>query len=285
MSSSVGWKFLVSRRWLGYWSLLLVFSVVCALLGNWQFARRAEAQAEIARIDANYDATPAAMSELLPTRTEFDEAADKWTPVEVLGTYLKDEQLLVRNRPNSSQVGYEVLSPLKLASGDVFIVNRGWISAPDADSATAQIPDVPNGPVRVIARLKAGEPTISGRIAEENTVGTINLEQIESIVDTPTYTGAYGLLIEEDPAAQHGKLSDRPERDEGPHLSYALQWYVFILIACIGVIYAARQEYRTLNPDNARTRAEDDRATRRRSRKGLSDAEDEDALLDAQQTK
>lgn len=284
MTSSVGWKFLLSRRWLGYWALLLVFAVICAVLGNWQFARRAEAQAEIARIDANYDATPVAMSEVLHTRTEFDEAADKWTPIEIVGTYLKDEQLLVRNRPNSSQVGYEILSPLKLDSGDVFIVNRGWISAPDADSATAQIPDVPSGVVSVIARLKAGEPTISGRIAEDNTVGTINLEQIESIIEAPAYTGAYGLLVEEDPAAQHGKLSDRPERDEGPHLSYALQWYVFILIACIGVIYAARQEYRTLNPENDRSRAEDDRATRRRARKGLTDAEDEDAFLDAQQT-
>ena len=50
-SQPVGWAFLRSRRWLGYFALLIVFSIACVLLGDWQFARRAEARAAGERID------------------------------------------------------------------------------------------------------------------------------------------------------------------------------------------------------------------------------------------
>lgn len=285
MTNATGWTFLYSKRWLGYWALLLVFSVVCVLLGNWQFSRRADARAEIARIDANYDASPVPLAEVVGSLDEFDEAADKWTPVTITGTYLEDQQLLVRNRPNSSQVGYEVLSPLLTPSGEVFVIDRGWIAGDGLAADAVDIPPVPSGTVEVIARLKASEPTIQGRIAEGNTVGTINLPQVAAIVGSPMYTGAYGLLVSEQPAGDTGLLSERPERDEGPHLSYALQWYVFIVIALLGVLYAAKQEYRTCNPDDQRSRNDAARGARRRERRGLSDAEDEDALLDAQQSR
>lgn len=277
-----GWKFLYSKRWLGYWALLLVFSIVCVLLGNWQFARRAEARSEIARIDENYDAPPVPLAEVILSRDAFNEAADKWTPVVLSGIYLDDQQLLVRNRPNSSKVGYEVLSPLQLATGDVFIVDRGWIAADGASTSNIDIPSVPAGTVTVVARLKAAEPTIEGRVAEGNTIGTISLTQIEEILGAPTYTGAYGILESETPSAESGVLAERPERDEGPHLSYALQWYVFIIIALLGLLYGAKQEYRTLNPDGLRTKEQDARAAQRKVRRGRSDAEDEDALIDAQ---
>lgn len=283
MTEPVGWTFLTSKRWLGYWALLLIFSVVCVLLGNWQFARRADARAEIARIDANYDAEPVALQEALTTPSAFDEDAQKWLPVTVAGVYLEQEQLVVRNRPNASEVGYEILAPLELDSGEVFIVNRGWIPASsDGSVAQVELPALPEGPVQVTARLKASEPTITGRVPELNSIGTINLDQVQSLIGVPTYTGAYGLLINEEPSADHGALAERPERDEGPHLSYALQWYVFIVIALLGTLYGARQEYRSLNPDSPRTRAQDERRSRRRARNGRSDAEDEDALLDAQ---
>lgn len=42
-----GWRFLYSRRWLGYYAMLLIFAIGCVLLSNWQFSRREEARAEI----------------------------------------------------------------------------------------------------------------------------------------------------------------------------------------------------------------------------------------------
>lgn len=285
LQNAPGWSFLRSPRWLGYWAMLAVFSIVCVFLGNWQFARRAEAQAEIARIDANYGAEAIPLAEALPTLDSYDPDRNKWQPVTVVGEYLQDDALLVRNRPNASKVGFEILAPLQLANGDVFVVNRGWIPAgDDPNDTTPTIPELPTGEVTVTARLMAGEPTIPGRTPVENTVGTLNLPEIESMLGLPVYTAAYGQLMSERPASEHGILPSKPERDEGPHLSYALQWYVFIVIALLGTLYGARQEYRALNPDSARTRAQDARAQARKRSRGLSDAEDEDAYLDAQET-
>lgn len=265
--------------------MIAVFSIVCVLLGNWQFARRAEARAEIARIDANFSAAPVPLAEALPTLDAYDLDRNKWQPVTVIGEYLEDEVLLVRNRPSASKVGFEILAPLRLESGDVFIVNRGWIAAgQNPDVPAESVPAVPSGEVTVTARLMAGEPTIAGRIPAKNTVGTINLPEIETIIGLPTYTGAYGQLITEEPSAEHGVLPSKPARDEGPHLSYALQWYVFILIALLGTLYGARQEYRALNPDSVRTQVRAGQAQARKRAKKLSDAQDEDAYLDAQES-
>ena len=284
MNERSQWGFLLSRRWIAYWSMLVIFSITCVILGNWQFQRRAEAQAEISRIDANYFADPIPLSSALPQREVFDEEELKWQPVEAIGTYLEDDQLLVRNRPRASEVGYEILAPLKLRDGSIFIVNRGWIPLQNDVALMDALPELPVGEVRVVARLKAGEPVIDGRISTEDTVGTIFLPEIASRLDGSLYEGAYGLLESESPASQTGALAPIPERDEGPHLSYALQWFVFIGIAVAGTIFGARMEHRSLYPNSSSVLAAYDRQRKRKTRKGNTDADDEDALLDAQES-
>jgi cytochrome oxidase assembly protein ShyY1 len=61
------------RRWGGYVALTIVFAIVCGLLSWWQWSRRVEAVDEIAKIEANYDAAPVALDDLLP---ELDSADD-----------------------------------------------------------------------------------------------------------------------------------------------------------------------------------------------------------------
>ena len=284
---SVGWSFLTSKRWLGYFAMLLVFSIACVWLGNWQFERRAEARAEIARLDANYGAPAVALSDEVPVIEAFDENVQKWRTAVVSGEYIGDP-FLARNRPGPAGVGSDLIRPLATSDGTIFFVNRGWVPVDgnDADSGAIQadeLPQPPEGPVEVEVRLRAGEPAVPGRTSSGNTVASIDLPELALLTDTVgnAYTGAYGMLISETPEGAHGTLPPRPERDEGPHLSYALQWYVFILIAAIGVGFAARQEYRGLNAGSSTVRAQDQRRDERKTRRGPSDADVEDAMLDA----
>ena len=280
-----GWRFALSKRWAGYLGLTITFAVVCSLLGQWQFDRRAQAQAEIARIDANYDSAPVAVATALPRLSSFT-VNQRWLPVTLTGRYLPELQQLVRNRPYNGRPGFEVLTPLLLESGTVFIVDRGWLSVGSRQDAPDVVPKAPSGEVTVVARLKAGEPLLSGRrtVAGSGQIPTINLAQLADLVNRPSYTGAYGLLASESvssPVLPAPSL--RPIRDEGPHLSYALQWYVFALLGFIGLGWALRQEYRAVNAEDPeeRERAEE-RARRRaeRSRREPSDSETEDAILD-----
>ena len=278
-----GWRFAFTRRWAGYLALTVVFAVICSALGMWQFARRAEARAEIDRIDANYDARAIPVSQALPTLDSFDED-QKWLPVLLVGTYLSSEELLVRNRPFGGRPGFEVLTPLLLTDGTVFIVDRGWVPTGEIQDAPDDVPAAPTGEVEVTARLKAGEPTLDSRTTVEGSgqIPTINLPQVAGMLDSPVYTGAYGLVASEDPEPASAPIASvRPERDEGPHLSYALQWFVFALLAFVGLGWALRQEYRLVNADDPDERERAEERARRKAARAPSDAETEDALLDA----
>lgn len=280
-----GWSFLRSRRWLGYYVLLLIFCIICVWLADWQFDRRAEARAEIARIDQNYDAPAIPLAEAVPDPAGFDEDALKWQTATVQGEYF-GAPFLARNRPGPEGVGSQLLQALRTDQGLVFIVDRGWVpvNGSEANTDTAwldRIPPAPTGPVAVDVRLRASEPQVAGRLSQGSTVASINLPELARVGGfDEAYTGAYGMLIRETPDAATGVLPEPPERDEGPHLSYALQWYVFILIAAFGVVYAARQEHRGLNAGSEAVLRQQRRAAARKARRGTTDAEEEDAFLD-----
>jgi cytochrome oxidase assembly protein ShyY1 len=275
------WRFALSWRWARYLALAVVFAIVCVCLGFWQLARRDTALAELDRIDTNYSAEPVPLAGELATLDAF-QIDQKWTPVTVTGTYLRDEELLVRNRPYNGGPGFEVLTPLQLENGDIFIVDRGWLPTGLNQDSPDEIPAAPTGTVTVEARLKPGEPTLPGRSAPAGQIATIQLDDIAAALDRPTYTGAYGLMITEDPApAERPVAATKPVRDEGPHLSYAFQWFVFALFGFLGLGYALRQEYRLVNEDDP---DEMERAEARRVKDAArtrTDAEVEDELIDS----
>jgi cytochrome oxidase assembly protein ShyY1 len=274
------WRFALTWRWVRYLLLAIAFAVACVLLCLWQLDRRNTALDELARVDSNYSSAAQPIDRVLPDPDAFD-IDDKWQPVTVTGTYLRDEQLLVRNRPNNGGPGFEVLTPLQLADGSVFIVDRGWLPTGRDQDSPDVVPEAPAGEVTVEARLKPGEPTLPGRSAPTGQVASIQLDDIAEALDRTTYTGAYGLMVTEDPApAERPMAASKPARDEGPHLSYAFQWLVFALFGFIGLGYALRQEYRTVNEDDPEemTRAEA-RRTKDAARK-RTDSEIEDALVD-----
>lgn len=275
------WSFLRSRRWAGYLALVVVFAIACCALGMWQFARRTEARAEIARIDANYDAQAIPVSDALPELDGFD-VDQRWQVVALSGEYLAGDEVVVRNRPGQGGSGYEVLTPMLLDDGSVFVVDRGWV-AQGSDGRPSEYAAPPAGPVDVEARLKAGEGQINGRTSAGDEFATIDLDELAGRLDEPTYTGAYGLLVQSGAdAAEPPIAATRPLRDEGPHLSYALQWFVFAIMGFIGLAWAANRERKAIAeasgvlPDRRRpVQRQVNRAQRRDS-----DADLEDGVLD-----
>ncbi|MBU6265387.1 MAG: SURF1 family protein [Actinomycetales bacterium] len=269
-----------SKRWLSYLLLTALFAGACIALSSWQFARRDEAKQEIARVLANYSAAPQPIESVLPQLDAFNQD-DKWIPVIVTGTYLPEEQLIVRSRPREQVAGVEVLTPLRTANGSVFIVDRGWLPANENPEDPYVIPEPPTGEVTVVARLKASEPNIPGRGMADGQIATIELPLIQEVLNAPTYTGAYGLLDSETPAPVEAEPLPalKPALDEGAHLSYALQWIMFGVLAFIGLGWAVRNELRIRNSE---TEAGQARAAAQASKRKARPTEEdiEDAILD-----
>lgn len=261
------------RRWGGYLALVIVFAVACGFLASWQWDRRTSAVAAIELVENNWDAPAVPLSSLVPELDDWS-AELTWRPVEVTGHYLHEHQLLVRNRVQNGQIGFEVLVPLLLEDGSVFVVDRGWVPTGSAQDDPDILPAAPDGEVTVVARLRAGEPTLPGRSAPDGQIATVHLPSVADAVDAASYTGAYGLRVSESPAPASAPLARaRPEADEGPHLSYALQWVAFAVLGFIGLGWAIRQERRAARED-------DEDEPRPAKKRKLSDAEIEDALID-----
>ncbi len=276
------WRFAFNRRWLGYLAFVVAFAIACAFLAIWQLARREEAQVEIELVESNWDRAPQPLDSVLTSLDSFD-ADSKWMPVELSGHYLTDEQLLVRGRPLAGVAGFEVLVPFELPDGTVFIVNRGWLPAGNEQDEPDIVPAAPTGELTVVARLKAGEPIVAGRSAPDGQVATIHLPTIADEIGAPMYTGAYGLLASESTAtATRPTAAIKPVPDEGPHLSYAFQWFVFGLLAFIGLAWALRQEFRHANASDPAEQARAAERARKAAARIPTDAQVEDALLDRQ---
>lgn len=275
------WSFAFSRRWFGYLGLAVVFAIACVLLSNWQLARLHEASSENTLVDANWSADPVDLAELLPTETTWDDELEYRTAT-ITGSYETDQQILVRNRPNNGNPGFEILTPLRLSDGTVFIVDRGWLPVGDAQDSPDVIPAPPSGEVTVTARLKPGEGRIDGRSAPAGQVATINLEDVGAILQQPMYSGAYGLLASETPAPGETRpvAAEKPVADEGLHISYAIQWVLFALMGFFGLFWAIRHEYRIRNADDPEVREAAERREARRLARPKSDADAEDELLD-----
>ncbi len=266
-----------AARWTGYVALAIVFAIACAFLSNWQFTRNEERSHQLALIAANYDAEPVPLADVIPTGSGF-AADDEWRPVRLTGTYLADDELLVRNRAHGGTSAFEVLVPLQLDDGRVLVINRGWVRPGRDRPEPDEVPAPPAGEVTVIARLKPGEPLpASGRSAPAGQVPTIHLPLVASLssAGAAVEEGAYGILVSEDPTpATAPEPLEPPAEDPGPHLSYAIQWILFAIMGFVFIWYVIRSERRARRED-----AETARPPRRRDR----DAEDEDAILDAAQ--
>ena len=261
------WRLAATRRWIGILGFTLAFAVACIGLGQWQFDRRASAQAAIALLDRNYAIPASSLSQVVETVGEFDPS-EKWRSVRVSGEY-DPAVLYVRTRSGAGGIGFEQLALLAQADGTVFVVNRGWVPANGDNSAPAETPAPPLGPVTVTAHLVPGEQHIVGRDAPAGQIATIHLAAIDELSEGNVYQGWYGRVQTESPAADTGSPWVRPVLGEGPHLSYALQWYVFAAMGFFGYGWALRKEHRG------------DAVPTPKARKRASDEDIEDRALDA----
>jgi cytochrome oxidase assembly protein ShyY1 len=270
-------------RWRRSLVLAIAFAVGCGLLSWWQFSRRAETAEANALITANASAPAAQLTDLVRSRTAYGPDV-QWRTVQVQGTYLTRDQLLVRNRVDpDGDPGFEVLTPFRLADGTVFVLDRGWVSIGTKQDRPDSVPAAPSGAVTVLARLQGNEGPLAGRTAPPGEIPSIDLEAVAKQVGLPTYVGAYGQVRSESPAVAPVPQRLEPQAadtgvDEGTHLSYGIQWILFALLGFGALGWSIRRDL--LDAGDEAVVAAEGRAVARRARRAPSDESVEDELVD-----
>lgn len=236
------YRFLVRPRWLLFHAVVVGALVAMVNLGLWQLRRLDERRDFNRVVTERTDADIVSLSDL----PDVSPAELQWRRVEVQGVYAGGGQVLVVNRSQGGEAGRNVVDVLLLDDGRALLVNRGFVPG------LSEVPSPPDGRVTLVGRVKASEQRRTGQAADVATPGQaltevrrIDLDVLAPQVDRPL-APVYLELLTSDPAEPSPPYPvPSPSLDEGPHLSYAIQWFVFSLAVVVGWALAVRHSSRS----------------------------------------
>jgi surfeit locus 1 family protein len=238
-------RFLLAPRWIAFTLVAVVVAAVCIRLGFWQLDRL-EGRRYFNQLFRSAMAAPAKPIETAlagPNGRPVD-----FSHVSAEGTYDEDDEVILYGRTLDDRPGNHVLTPLVLGDGRAVIVDRGWVPLEmDTPPVTSAAP--PSGTVDVVGFLAPSEPGGSddarGRAGSPaTTFTTVDLTALQSQV--PFELLPWYVKLQTQTPAQGGDGLPTPEPPppltDGPHLSYAWQWFSFAAIAVVGWVVLVRKE-------------------------------------------
>jgi surfeit locus 1 family protein len=206
--------------------LLVLVALICARLGVWQVHRLRGRRA------ANRIALAARAAPVVELRSAGGSADLTGRRIRATGRYDRAHEIILRGVTFEGSPGVQVVTPLRLTDGGAVLVKRGFVPAPDAVSAQLAGLDEP-GAVTVtglalpIERSGSGAPlTRNGR----TTWARLNLSELRALLPYPI-AASYILQTPDSSLPSLPRRISEPALDNGPHLSYAIQWFAFALTA------------------------------------------------------
>jgi cytochrome oxidase assembly protein ShyY1 len=227
------------RRFVILTLVVLLVSVLCVFLGRWQWHRHVAKRTEAMAAEAALANPAEPVSSLLPPQGSV--GADlQFRLVTVTGTYDAQHQVLWRNPRGGG--GYDVITPLVPTNGTALLIDRGWVpySLASAETPAADVTP-PTGNITVTTRLQPSALP-DNRAAPTGQVYVVSVQTLAAGLPYPLYDG-YGELVTQDPAPDSAfELSATDVPSLGPHLLYAYQWWIFAIMAWIGLFLLLRRE-------------------------------------------
>ncbi len=173
----------------------------------------------------------------------MDRAGEEtFVRVQFRGTFdTRAEALVLRARNGVS--GHHVLTPVDLGDGRGLLVDRGWVPI-EVDA-----PRLPE------TAPPAGEVTVEGVLwpAQEGGLGA-GLRDVVPRIDPLLHQAAtafdldearYVVMLSSIPAGDGLPIADEPPPlSEGPHLGYAVQWFLFTAVVVVGYPILVRRRAR-----------------------------------------
>lgn len=239
-----------TRRWILIHVFAAIIVVTCLALASWQFDRLQSRREDNQRLLDQSRLPAARPQEVFGSQGRAGSLdAALYRRLEVTGTYDLSEEVLLRSRSLDGQQGHHLLTPLLTDSGTALIVDRGWIPL-SIDQPGTDRTAPPEGAVEVIGLLLESEEKGFLGLADPppghvDSLPRADLDRLEEQLPYPAFP--LYLRLQEQQPANAGELprpAPVPAPDDGPHLSYALQWLFFAIAAAVvyaGLIRKERQ--------------------------------------------
>lgn len=229
---------LVSRRWRWVTLGVVVLMLILARLGIWQLDRLAERRAANAQLMAalassyifvNDDLTdlagqpPAEVSADLANRDVFLE-----------GEYDFAAQRILVLQNYNGQPGIHLITPLVLDSGAAVLVDRGWI--PDEEYQAGHLfvdatgPQTVSGYIALTETLRRRAANTEAAMPPGDEIFRVDVAALSGELPYPLVPYYVKLSPTEEPDRTLPiEVAKEIDLSEGPHLGYAIQWFIFSL--------------------------------------------------------
>jgi len=167
----------------------------------------------------------------------------RYRRVTVHGTFDDADHVVIRNRAFEGTNGLHLVTPFVRDDGSVLLVLRGWIGTNDPP------PPSPSGKLTIeglllqtqTRRFGPKDPP-TGRLAILNRLDVARIAQ--QLPGRDVYPLFLQLTKPAPPKDVEPNIVDPPARDEGPHRSYAVQWFLFTAVVLVGYPFLMRRRAR-----------------------------------------
>jgi len=205
-------------------------------LGMWQVGRGAEKLALQAAKDQRIAMSVLDGRSLSASITPTELQRLMYRSMVLKGRWLKEATVYLENRQMNGRAGFYVMTPMRLDStGQVVLVQRGWVPRSFNDRQALPLTETPGDSVEITGTL-APWPS---RLYD---FGGVEVGAIRQNLDLGTFRQQTGLDLKnfslvQTGAASEGLLRDWPVVTSGveKHQGYAFQW--FGLCALIALLY------------------------------------------------
>jgi surfeit locus 1 family protein len=241
---------LLHPRWIIATLLVLIASGVMIRLGVWQLDRLEQRRSSNLQVKLGMSQPPLDLNAGIPS----DLNAMEYRSAVVSGQYDFGQEILLRNQVSEGQTGYHILTPLLIEGSDqAVLVDRGFILLEEGNPGAKERYKQPGKvTIRGTIMRSQSEPRIAGVPDPELQPGQtrldawnfINLDRISQQVE-PSLLNVY-LLADPDLSLTNTPKRSVPEVDlsEGPHMGYAIQWFIFAGILLVGYPFYVRNQLR-----------------------------------------
>lgn len=247
--------FLLKPKWIVSHVAVAALLVAMVAAMFWQIGRMHEKQdlnaiiTERAESGTKDFSTVAADNDLADSKVQDGL---EFQAVRLSGTFDVDHEFTIPNRTLDGAPGRLIVTPLVWSDSEApMLVLRGFIPQ-SFDDNTPPIDGVepPSGEVQVAGYLRLSETPGSLQVANpdvgDNQMARMDIERLQETFGRE-FQPMWLLSANQEPPTDQPLLSTYPlpERSEGRHFSYAVQWGIFTLIAAVGYVLVLRRAVRT----------------------------------------
>jgi len=228
---------MIDRSRLVLVAAFVVVALVCARLGFWQAGRLRERRAANALAQTARSAPPKVLQGTSAPLSLVNRR------VLARGRYDHAHDIVIRSREYRGVPGVEIVSPLLSPAGDTaLLVQRGFVPSPDAFTVApdsfAESGDVTVEGIALPLVDGHGAPVQHGR---HTTWARLDGKALADSLPYPL-SPVYLLQSPDSALPRFPRRLDPPSLDDGPHLSYAIQWFAFAVIAlAFAGVFATRR--------------------------------------------